>query len=352
MKKLILLLSLSIYFQSAYSRVLTVSNSSTSIAQYSNLQTAIDASKYGDTIYVHGSKTTYGDITIKRRITLIGAGFNPIETQTQFPTTIQTINLDSSSIGGFGGTGDTIAGVKLSSISAYQLTTRNSGLKSQNNITIERCKITYLSISGSHWLITNCWITASLNIGNWFEILIANNFLTSINTSDEQTVVFTNNIFLPNGGATGSGITNALFTNNIFFNNNPTTNGISRSTFNNNIIGNKTPLSAVTSVNNNFGAVTSNINNTAAPFTKGFTEDINNVTDLARYDFTLKATSTINTKGTDGTEIGVYGGSYKLYSINITGASALPQIIRMDLFNSVLPKTDKLKVSFKARKVN
>src|SRR5579864_1459109 len=57
--------------------VITVSNNAVNAGKYTNLQTAVNAASSGDTIYVSGSPTSYGAITISTpRLTLIGAGYN------------------------------------------------------------------------------------------------------------------------------------------------------------------------------------------------------------------------------------------------------------------------------------
>ena len=55
--------------------VLRVSNVSGSTAPYSTVQAALDAAVEGDTIMLDASGTSYGTITINKRIALIGPGF-------------------------------------------------------------------------------------------------------------------------------------------------------------------------------------------------------------------------------------------------------------------------------------
>ncbi|HJS55472.1 MAG TPA: hypothetical protein VJ765_13050, partial [Chitinophagaceae bacterium] len=44
--------------------VRTVSNNPATIAQYSTIQAAVDASSSGDTVYIHGSPSAYAAFTI------------------------------------------------------------------------------------------------------------------------------------------------------------------------------------------------------------------------------------------------------------------------------------------------
>lgn len=60
----------------ANSAIRTVSNNPNIPAQYTNLQTAINESNVGDTIYVSWSVTSYGSITLPKRLVIIGDGYN------------------------------------------------------------------------------------------------------------------------------------------------------------------------------------------------------------------------------------------------------------------------------------
>src|SRR5205814_159888 len=108
---------IALYAGSAWATVTTVSNNANSPGQFTDLQAAIDAASNGDTLYVHGSPTTYGTITLNRSLTLIGTGYNP---QKDLPlvASIQTLNLDS------------VAGIKgcsNSNIVGFNIQNLNSG---------------------------------------------------------------------------------------------------------------------------------------------------------------------------------------------------------------------------------
>lgn len=354
MKKLILLISLSVYFHTVFSKVITVSNTATDIAQFSVLQEAFDAAGVNDTVYVHGSPNSYGNATIRRSMVVIGAGYDPKETQFQFASKVNTINIDSTGIGGLGGNGDPINRVKLYSLEINSLSSSNAVDMPKKNVTIERCKFTQqLNVRGPNWTIVNSWIN-TLFVNNWNNLVVANNLIQYVGNTTQPSVIFTNNIFIPNNGNLnaqyGGTISYAIFSYNIFLNNNPTSAQLSFCTFNSNIIGNNAQLSAITTVNNNTGDL--NFNNTNPLFVKMPNPPPSNITDITLdiYDWRLSANSAGKGKGSGGTDIGIYGGNYPMP--NLTGSSTIPQITRMDISNSVLPKTDKLKVSFRARKVN
>ena len=67
-------------------RIITVSNNVAIPALYSNLQQALDDASPGDTIYVHNSTISYGNIIIRKRVVLLGEGFK---------TFLQSITLSS-----------------------------------------------------------------------------------------------------------------------------------------------------------------------------------------------------------------------------------------------------------------
>ena len=59
----------------------TVNNNPGGLAQYSDLQAAINASSNGDSIYVHGSVNSYGNSeVIDKKLTIIGPGMSPDKT--------------------------------------------------------------------------------------------------------------------------------------------------------------------------------------------------------------------------------------------------------------------------------
>jgi hypothetical protein len=73
----ILLLCAAISSSEAGATIRTVSNTGISIAQYNNFASAHTASAAGDTIYVHGSPTSYGSISITKNVKVIGPGAWP-----------------------------------------------------------------------------------------------------------------------------------------------------------------------------------------------------------------------------------------------------------------------------------
>ena len=93
MKKIYFLFVLAVTTITANATIRTVNNGSVGAGQYTSVQTAVDASVAGDTIYIHGSQTTYGDVTLNKRLVLIGAGHHVTGTQFNFPTTLGNMTI-------------------------------------------------------------------------------------------------------------------------------------------------------------------------------------------------------------------------------------------------------------------
>lgn len=77
--------------QSATFRVNNVDPS----APYASIQDAVKIASEGDTIMVEGSSTSYGDVTINKRVVLIGPGYwlreNGIKTETGYSAMVKTL---------------------------------------------------------------------------------------------------------------------------------------------------------------------------------------------------------------------------------------------------------------------
>jgi hypothetical protein len=144
--------------------VLTVSNDPNRPAQYTSVTTAYNAAAAGDTLYIYGSPNNYGALNINKSITLIGNGFNPrkeVFYHSYFGNI--TMNNNASSV--------TIDGITFPRF----IPDANTAF-TYNNITLKNCYI-YQDIkllafqsppacgsSISNWLIQNCYIN-TLNFG-------------------------------------------------------------------------------------------------------------------------------------------------------------------------------------------
>lgn len=317
----------------------TVNNGSVGAGQYTSVQAAIDDSAEGDIVYIHGSQTTYGDVTLNKRIVLIGAGHHVTDTQFNFPAKLGTIYLSRGNSTTLP-TGSVIKGLYLSAVAGQ------GGALAVNNITLERNYInSHTTIIGTGWIIKNNFLSY-VDVGNFKNVIISNNIFSSyINNSNQPSVIITNNIFLNNGYF--SYVDYATITNNIFIEPNDPNDYFrgTQNTYNKNIFIYADPANYKTfPPAGNVGV--GNLNTTAAQFTATIPLNIS-LDNATKQDWTLLPTSIGFKYGTDGTNVGIYGGSYEMP--NTTGATTIPQITAFELENSVIPQNGTLKIELKAR---
>lgn len=323
---------------SANATVRTVNNGPISAGQYTSVQAAVDASVAGDTVYIHGSVTTYGSVTLNKRLVLIGAGHKVSGTQYNLSTYLDNIYLSQGNSTTLP-TGSVIKGINVPSIAGI------GGALPVNNITFERNMISStIGVCGSNWIFKNNFI-GYIMINNFSNMIISNNiFGTGLYYSNKPSVVFTNNLCL--NGTYLYDVDYATITNNIFIEPNyDYVNTNQQNTYNKNVFIYADPVNYdVFPPSGNTGV--GNLNTIANQFVS--TVPLNVSLDLCRnYDFHLLASSLGFAYGTDGTDIGIFGGSYPMP--NMTGATTIPQMVSMDIQNSVVPLNGSLDVEIKSR---
>lgn len=327
--------------QFSYATIRTVSNNFNTPGQYSDLGTAINACNNGDTIYVHASSTQYsGSFNINKRITILGAGYNG--------KSYQFSNLNSS-IGnvylGKNGAVSSASGTKLAGLKIAYLSINNDTMK---DIVIERCQLNstiYVGSTGNlnaptNWTLTNNILTGQVYVGGRNN-LIANNFIYSIVSQGVNT--FTNNIIMGSYGSTPLGtMVNTIFTNNIIYNYNATSIALTNA--------NQVSNSFSSNITFGFTAGLPGANNTGANNQTNVNPQYNRnfgtwagFDSIPYYDWSLKVASTGHNAGTDGTDIGVYGGSYAF--ANLDGVTQLPQVRQMTINNATVPLNGNINVN-------
>ncbi len=370
MKKSIIFLLAAAMCSFANATVRTVSNNPNSPGQYTDLTVAITASAPGDTLYIHGSPTDYGTITINKPLTLIGAGGLPNKNYS-FSTYIGYVTLGLNGTGTSSGSGTKIYGLKIYSLTLNAgnntsvagisdvILSRNyitylamnqsptSAALAHNNINVFNNVIYYISSSGGikNSVVRNniLYTVASVGseiVGSW----ILNNNIILYNVTSSRSAVVSNNIFINNVNASGfSSNSYCSVSNNCFVS----------SAFNYN-------LSDVIYGTNSGG---NNLLNTDPLFVT-----FNPLIDLFSYsqtapaagpfhDFHLMAGSPCLAYGTDGTDTGVYGGAFPFhegYPANTRyryfPMPAIPQMLDLNINNAAIVPTGTLNVQFKARK--
>jgi hypothetical protein len=327
--------------------VITVSNNPVGAGTYTDVQTAINAASLGDTIYVMGSPITYNSsgINITKRIVLIGAGYSVSGTENNLSTVTGSINLDSIAFG------SQVSGTQIIGIYTYSI---NSSNYTYNNILIARCFTEDIyTETGSGWIIENNVINQSIDFYSGSTNIIINNIVRNN---------FIDGSLYANGEMIGSGllvdhnifegqistIEYATITNNIFF-----FADISASpdegynVYNDNITVYGTTDDLPFGTNTGAG----NLNNVTPSdvFGSGLTGTVG-YPALLSDDWHLVSGSPGHDAATDGTDIGIYGGSAPMP--NFTGASTLPQMELLNVKNSAIPVNGTLNYEFKARVQN
>ena len=206
--------------------------------RYTNLQTALDSAHVGDTIYVVGTQTDYGSVNIVTRVTLIGAGYNVSGLQYNYNSTVDQIEIDSTS-----NTGDSlVSGTKIMGfyINNYL---DNSGTAGINDIDIERCYVgSYVYVYGNNWTIRNniinqinCEYSSYYNT-QYSNIYIQNNFLQYVYNTNATSVIIDHNNFVTTTGSYFSTVNNSIISNNIFWFGRPDNGStVSGNNFSNNV---------------------------------------------------------------------------------------------------------------------
>jgi hypothetical protein len=326
---------------SAHAGIITVSNHSNSPGNYIKLQDAIDAAVPGDTIYVTGSGSSYGNISINKKLTLIGAGYNP---NNQFGFKSQVGQVDYRTGTDNFGQPSNPSGSEITGFEIYTLYVHQDNI---NNITVSRNRFTYYphfySRNVSGWIFKNNILNSVEGCEGLTSTIFTNNIMFSYFSGlKSPTITITNNIFLTSGGKVFNNVTYAIVTNNIFFG--KTTEGANYCTFNNNI---------------SFGGASTSFNyaNNSAQNNK---ENVNplfvNAADVSfKYenDYHLQPSSPGVNAGTDGKHIGIYGGSFPFPGASATPYQTspmppVPQIMKMNVQNSVLPQNGTLNVQIEA----
>jgi len=259
---------------------------------FQQVDDAITNSADGDTIYIPGGTWNIGQ-QINKRLHLIGVGYHPDSTKVTFPTTLNGIVTLA-------------AGADDASFTGIYLKSGLISLEGINSITVSRCRISeHLSFStfDANFSFNENIIECTIYGNSTNESATNFSFLNNIISSS----FYTDGVFPP--------FINSSIKNNIFYGS-PYTQ---YSLFENNIFMNSAYFSMVTnsSAKNNLFVLENPFQ--YAP-TDGFynnivAQDQNsifiNITGaIYTNDYHLQATCPGKNAGTDGTDIGIYGGIY------------------------------------------
>ena len=342
-KHFFLLAVLLALFGSLQAAKFTVSNNPNTPAQYTTVQAACDAASVGDTIYICASPTVYEGFYINKRLVILGEGIN----QFGYKSTIGAftwdiaIRFDTISYQS-GASGTEISGL-------YIDRTCQTAYSSMKNLKIHNCFFYGGAVltNVSNLLIYNCvfknqqdnYLSLSgCNSVGLFNNIFGSNFPIQYATG----VVCSNNIFFSTTPFIGT--TSMIITNNIFINANLST-GITASTISNNL---GYIMGSAFINGNNIGA--NNVINDPKFIlwtTSGSYNDKDN--------YGLQSISSGKNLGTDGTDVGIYGGGYPFPNtpFPLTRNIPLPNtpfIRNFQVNNPLIPQNGTLNVKIEAIK--
>lgn len=336
--KTILITSICVFIFSfnVFATIITIDNNPNSSAQFSDLQLAINSANNDDTLYVNGSSIYYSDIHINKRLHLFGVGYAPNKAM-PYGSVLSLVYLDSIT---------NVSGASGTSIIGF-LGNRLMFSYGVNNILFERNR--FYQIDANHTnpssnIIIKKSIISQLFVYNADHVYISNNVFSdapAIFQSNQPTVVISNNLFINHQTSQLMHIQNAIIQNNIFWTLGAYADDVSNCIFNNNI-----STCCTLPPTNNFGS--GNLSITDPLFINP--PVLNSAAFYTNYDYHLQVTSPAHNTGSDGTDMGIYGGMDP--SQDFTGTPALPQIVDMNITNSVIAPGGNLNVTFKAKKVN
>lgn len=367
MRSLIPVLTLLLMVQFANANVITVSNDPSRPAQYSSISVAFTAANPGDTLYLFGSPGSYDDLTITKSIAIIGGGFNTRSEKFDH-SELNNITLDNN-----------VSGVKLEGLTFHSLFANTSTAYNYSNISIKNCLIySELFLQNAPcgsvlngWLIQNS-IVSSLTIRynpacsgihpTTANFLVKNSLINTVpNYGCNYNISFVNCQFgfssgvLPgNYAGAFNGLNNCTFDNCMFIKMNFIQGGLSvnnlfhncltyqtfapSANFDLNNWPDGTPNSATgTIVNQNPLWVTESFNIYSQPL----------IYSPVSWSPVLQAGSPALNAGTDGSDVGITGGSTPY---DYHAEPNIPIVRKFQIINSIVPPNGTLNIKATATK--
>jgi hypothetical protein len=272
--------------------ILRVNNNVGVNAPYTTISAAIAAAGLNDIIMVEGSILAYDNITINKKVTIIGPGYFLLENLNlqgnPNPASLSTISVST------GADGSSFYGLNVTGNISMAL-----GV-TVNNITIANCRIGALnfSSSGNNYFVSGCYIVGNLifsNLSNNTGAIVSNNHIGGFGQGSGTTLLtLTQNVIgLGIGQAFNCDIRNNIFT------------GSSFSGFNGSVIKNNVFTVTQASLAG-AGAPVDNTNVFSATAGNLFIGLTGNTTDT---QWILKAGSPALGAGISGVDCGMYGGN-------------------------------------------
>jgi hypothetical protein len=348
MKNLFTILLMTCLTSSAWAAILTVCPNNSYPAKYTTIQSANDSASPGDTIYVYPAN--YQTVTnINKRLVIIGPGLDPHRPVRLTASIIQPFTLvgtacSGSIIMGITFTREVYSGtynVDVNNISFIECRFNNSVQLSGNNILVENCilfsaysvsnsSISFISTNAYGNIIQNSYLHGTISLREGSNTIIRNNVFAS---GDANNNAFQDVYNIPSYGPA------VQIINNIFYKISPATaaNSTYDCAFKNNIYyltNRPIPTNLLSSGNLNVDPLFVNFPAAGDGFSFG-------------YDYHLQSSSPGVKYGTDGNDVGIWGG---LVPVNAGYEPPIPRITELKLSNSTVPAGGTLQLTIKATK--
>ena len=346
---------------------------------YSTLQAAVDAAADGDIIQVQPSASAY--VTLDKKITLIGIGFN-LTKEIPYQSTVGNVYLTRNAASAENASGSIITGLTITTL---YLGTANGAAYTLADVTIHNCRITTLSGASSGAPLNNLLfyandITSSGSIQNtitgdsWFRNNLVRANYIQFTSSTPSTITITNNILycyiyitaattsipILNNNFIGTSpstysfsvINEKIITNNIFYGRTPAANAAG--TASGNLINSIFTYNLSISTGND-ALPPAGASNSGSFNLVSVSPEFENVpvssTWSSAHDYTLKTvpTSAAIDAGSDGTDIGITGGFYPWIEANLVLKTSAGPTIEILNTSTIINPTDPLPVRVKAK---
>jgi hypothetical protein len=318
----------------------TVSNAVGGAAQFTTVQSAIDAAQPNDTILVQGSTINYPDINITKALTIIGPGHHPTAIGS-FAAVVGNCTVTPLS-----------SGTRLVGLDVYSINL--GGGDAVDNFVVRNCIIrNNMAFQNS---TTNCvfegnFIYAGIVMYDFqgMEMIFRNNVFFHNSTgprivSINSPIIFDHNTFLGNStGRIFNLVNQAIISNNIFYNCDLSNTGSFSSSYNGCVITNNATFLCAGTLPGATNSGSGNLNGVDPLFVNypGIPSDFSWL-----YDIRLQTGSSLLSAGSDGTQIGVYGGTYPF---RLSGEPiGMPSMNTLSIDNVAVPLNGTLNVNFSA----
>ncbi|QQR87326.1 MAG: hypothetical protein IPJ76_03640 [Flavobacteriales bacterium] len=325
--------------------ILTVSNDPNRPAMYTDVITAHNAANDNDTIFLFGTPSgIMGSGNITKPLYIIGNGYDP--NQPSLRSRLSILTLDPSS------SGTVLEGLYMARLVVNgTATVRNCEVRFtsgvQSLITIgtsgQLTATNNLFVRDENGLSTG-FFTIDANTNNTLGQLFHNNVIIFNNHNgggnnciqDVRNGVFSNNVFLSWDANESSimqgGNQDNVFTNNIFYNVFTVSSGCNACGFMNNLVSGCVDCNLITGSQTGSGTILD-----TPVFVGGYTSGSWSYTTQ---DLGLQDLSPGENAGTDGLDVGLYGGDYPMIpgTAHNQTLSVIPYITSFNLENPVIPQ--------------